>query len=224
VSDTEDPAQRRSAGPVLRPAADGSLMPVPDPTTLTTEAVDRATAQWHRELAAQREILETRLDAMDRATLLRLEMINGAPAKTQEEVRHLRELLEQRADLSDRAVRLAADESRVSLTAALDAAKEAVKEQNTANSLAIGKSEIATQKQIDALALLMTSTNGALSDKIDEVKSRLDRGEGVTSGASAAVTDQRGNVGQNLAVLGAIVGVLVLLMSAAALIVSLKAS
>ena len=41
------------------------VVPVPDPTTLTTEAVERATQVFRRELQSLRETLETRLDAAD---------------------------------------------------------------------------------------------------------------------------------------------------------------
>ena len=43
----------------------GGWVPVPDPTTLTTEAVERATGVFRREIQALRETLETRLDAAD---------------------------------------------------------------------------------------------------------------------------------------------------------------
>lgn len=79
---------------------------------------------------------------------------------------------------------LAADESRVSLKAALDAAKEAVSEQNKANSLAIGKSEDATKERLDALGILMTASVKSLEDKISDAARRLDRGEGRSAGLS----------------------------------------
>jgi ribosome-binding ATPase YchF (GTP1/OBG family) len=180
----------------------GGNTPIPDPTTLTREAVDRAVAQWQRDLAAVREIIEARLDAADTATTLRLTV-------TEQNSDSLREVLLSRilnveavsnerfaaiatqfAERDTRTV-LAADESRVSLKAALDAAKEAVSEQNKANSLAIGKSEDATKERLDALALLMTASSKSLEDKIGEAVRRLDRGEGravgLTDGAKILI-------------------------------------
>jgi hypothetical protein len=87
--------------------------PIPDPTRLTTE-------QLRRELATLREILETRLDAMDRATELATaqavvigQQVEQTRDRLREEtaadVRQLRELLETRLDGMDRAIRLHAE-------------------------------------------------------------------------------------------------------------------
>ena len=84
-----------------RPPADipmTSMMPGPDSTALTTAAVDRAVAQWRRDLQALREILETRITAIDEATKIRAESINGAPGRIAEEITHLRELVRERFD------------------------------------------------------------------------------------------------------------------------------
>ena len=58
---------------------DGSLMPIPDPTKLTTDAVNRATVQFQRELANLREIFETRLNAIDEATRLHQKATDELP-------------------------------------------------------------------------------------------------------------------------------------------------
>jgi hypothetical protein len=105
----------------------------------------------------------------------------------------------------------AAVESRIFLDAALAAAKEAVAEQNKANAQAIGKSETATQ-QIDAMLQLMTTSNKSLEDKISDIKSRLDRGEGRNTGSSEARDDKRSDVGtiiQAIAVMVTIVGLII---------------
>jgi hypothetical protein len=177
------------------PAGSGvyGSVPVPDPTTLTTEAVDRATAQWERDLSLMRTIIETRLAAADTATVLRMDATEKALSGLREVVmsrigfveavsnERFAAIATQFAERDTRTV-LAADESRVSLKAALDAAKEAVSEQNKANSLAIGKSEDATKERLDALALLMTASVKSLEDKINDAARRLDRGEGRAGG------------------------------------------
>ncbi len=87
--------------------------PVPDPTTLTTE-------QLRRELAILREIIETRLDAMDRATQLAAVRVTGISEEIEQvrarlrtetvaDILQLRELLEARFDGMDRAIRLHAE-------------------------------------------------------------------------------------------------------------------
>jgi hypothetical protein len=61
-------------------SSDGSLMPIPDPTKLTTDAVERATVQFQRELANLREIFDTRLTAIDEATRLHQKATDELPA------------------------------------------------------------------------------------------------------------------------------------------------
>jgi hypothetical protein len=86
---------------------------VPDPTTLTTD-------QLRRELAALRELLEVRLDAMDTATELHAVRAHGIDARlgqirdrlreeTSNESLRIRELIEARLDGMDRAIRLHAE-------------------------------------------------------------------------------------------------------------------
>jgi hypothetical protein len=198
---------------------DGNL-PIPDPTRLTTQLVDRA-------LAAFREVMETRLAGMDRATRLLAEALDKSMADKRDDHARIRgdsdrqaaaqreyilSRVERVADISlekfasietrfverDTRTAQAANESRVSLDAALAAAKEAVSLQNEANSQAITKSEVATQKQIDALLTQVATTNKSLEDKITDLKGRLDRGEGkekgvIDSGTVAGATRLQSN-------------------------------
>jgi len=48
-------------------APGGGWVPVPDPTKLTDEAIERATVQYRRDLDGLREIIETRLAGNDEA-------------------------------------------------------------------------------------------------------------------------------------------------------------
>lgn len=209
-------------------------LPVPDPTVLTTQAVDRA-------IGSYREVMEARLGGMDRATeLVALSIAETRQGATEKitglvgeigrrevaqreiivaEIRRVSDVSSERFDAvrtqfneRDTRTEQAAQESRISLDAALAAAKEAVSEQNKANALAIGKSEDATKERLDALALLMTTSVKSLEDKIGDVKSRLDRGEGRTGGQDDSRDDRRVNVGQimlALSVLIAAVGLFV---------------
>lgn len=206
-------------------------LPVPDPTRLTTQLVDRA-------LAAYREVVETRLRAMDHATELLAVELTKITAGLREQRTGVRDEFEQaiiamresytlqiknvadvawekfaaintRFEERDTRTEQAAQESRISLDAALAAAKEAVSEQNKANTLAIGKSEAATQKQIDALMAQMATSNKSLEDKIGDIKGRLDRGEG---GAAMTMTNQtQSNWSTGVIISGTIAGIAVLL-------------
>jgi len=66
----------------------------------------------------------------------------------------------------------------VAVDAALQAAKEAVGEQNKSSALAIAKSETSTTKQIDQLVAQIASQTKNFDDKIGDVKERLTRIEG----------------------------------------------
>lgn len=73
----------------------------------------------------------------------------------------------------------------------MQAAKEAVGEQNKASSSAIAKSEAAMTKQIDQIMTLIQTCIKGLDDKITDMKDRLTRVESLKEGASASVTDHR---------------------------------
>jgi hypothetical protein len=97
-------------------------------------------------------------------------------------------------------------DSKVAVDAALQAAKEAVGEQNKSSAMAIAKSEAATTKQIDQIGVIIQTNTAGFNDKIDDIKSRLTIIEGKATGA--------GNLW------GIIVGVAGL-VSAAAVIISI---
>ncbi len=207
----------------------------PDPTTLTTQLVDRT-------ILAFREVFEVRLAYMDKAILLAAKQVEKIPediafqrdqlrAEIDRQIMALREFILSRVEkleyvsaekfegvnsrFLERDIRIehAVQEARMSLGAALAAAKEAVSEQNKANVQAISKAESATQKQIDALGQLMTTSNKSLEDKIADVKSRLDHGEGRNTGSEQARTEKRLDAGtllQVVAVIATIVGLVII--------------
>jgi hypothetical protein len=158
----------------------GTLVPRPDPTRLTTE-------QLLRELASLREIFETRLDGMDKAATVLSETVNRTPTAIQTAISNVREVYDERfagiaLQFTERDVRTeqAAKGGKEALDAALLAAKELVAQQNEANRGEAAKTEQNFTKQIDAQAA-----------RIDELKERIDRGEGQSSGSAATVADRR---------------------------------
>jgi hypothetical protein len=172
----------------------GDWRPVPDPTVLTT-------AQLLREQAALRELIETRLDGMDTATTLLSETVNRTPTIIQTEIAHVRELMagelsrmtqisEERLkgielQFTERDVRTeqAAKAGKDALDAALKSQKELVAQQNEANRAEAAKTESNFAKLIEAQ-----------SARTDELKERIDRGEGSTAGAAGTRTEQRLNL------------------------------
>lgn len=225
AASAEEPRQHvpyRGNGP-----PSGEWTPVPDPTRLTTE-------QLRRELATLREIIETRLAGMDRATELASAQAAVAREQIEEirsrlrhetaaEVGQLRELLEARLDGMDRAISLQFTErdvrsgqatagSKHAHDAALLAQKELVAQQNDANSAAAAKAEASFTKQIDQIGTIIQAMEKATDARITELKERIDRGEGSTAGAvgsrseRAQVTNQ---VLMALSVLAAVIGLLI---------------
>jgi phage-related protein len=191
----------------------GDWTPRPDPTLLTTQ-------QLLRELASLREIFEARLNAMDRAANVLSETVNRTPTAIQTAIANLKEVYDERfnsvqtqlADrtetiderfvsiakqFSERDVRTeqAATASASALAAALQAAKEAVFEQAQAAAKAAEKTELSFTKQIDQIQLQIKTIGDGFSDRIAELKERIDRGEGTTVGAAGERTEARLNLG-----------------------------
>ncbi len=169
-------------------------VPVPDPTVLTTQ-------QLQREIATSREVVETHLEGIKRVIETRLEGMDKAiallqisndriPTHVNEMVTHLKSLHEERfhsiaTQFLERDTRTeqTSRDSKVAVDAALQAAKEAVGEQNKSNALAIAKSETTFTKQIDQIGILISALQKGFDDKIDDIKTRLQSMEGQRKGA-----------------------------------------
>jgi hypothetical protein len=171
---------------------------VPGGPYLTTE-------ELRRDVSALREILQARLDGMDRATVVLSETVNRTPTAIQLAVAHLQELHNERFNSLDKEVRekfsgvslqfverdvrtnQAATASAQALAAALQAAKEAVFEQAQAAAKAAEKTETSTGKQIDLLLSQIKAQGETFGDRLAELKERIDRGEGQGQGQAAAL-------------------------------------
>ena len=194
----------------------GDLVPRPDPTALTTAAVKEATLIWKDLQERDLKVIDTRLNALDQATKLaasdickqreqlRDEFSNQLGALDRIFLEKLAGIDRQLAAIYTRAAELAAKDQ-----SALDAAFAAAKETNT-------KSEDSFKEQLGAVQRLMEKGFESQNDKIDDLKTRMDRGEGAVV---AAVTtkaegrevkqDARGLVGLVLGTLVGVVGVIV---------------
>lgn len=156
-------------------------VPVPDPTKLTTDAVNAATQQWRRELAGFREVFETRLDAMDKATsIVAAELAKVYPSEIEKLVAgtirlHDKDMYTIDLRFLERDVRTeqAAITSQKALDAALLAAAALVTQQNEANSRASEIVVASTTKQIDSILALIRSSSEATDAKFTDIKERL---------------------------------------------------
>lgn len=186
--------------------------PVPDPTVLTTE-------QLRRELSGLRELLEARLSGMDLATAhleRRLDELPVLRESLKDELRtlftaqlalHTEKFNSIQTQFQERDVRVeqTARDTKVAVDAALQAQQAAVQQQNEAFSLSINKSEAGTNKAIDAISNLIQTAERTLNDKINDVKSRLDRGEGQKSGISSSLAFGIATFGLLMGIAGVVV-------------------
>jgi len=180
-----------------------SNIPIPDPTLLTTE-------QLRRELGSLRELVETRLAGMDKATILLSNGVTRVPTEIDKQISHLKEFFLERfgtvqekfgtvqekftsvqKQFEERDVRTvaAATAATTAVNAALQAQKEAAGAQNDSLSASIAKSEAATIKQIEGINDLLAANAASLGDKIVTVSARLDRGEGASTGIASKRSD-----------------------------------
>ena len=161
--------------------ASKELLPRPDPTVLTTQ-------QLLREVSSVREILEARLNGMDKAITLLQAAVDRSPTIPQVYAEFTEKFNSINIQFIQRDVRFEQTriDSKLAIDAALQAAKEAVEEQNRSSSVAVAKSEAATTKQMDSIVEMIQTNTKSLDDKINDLKDRL----AVT--ASSVVENQRG--------------------------------
>ena len=194
-----DSAQTANVNPMSGP---GDSRPVPDPTLLTGQMIAR-------EVQMLRELLETRLDAMDRAMIVFNDNITRVPTDVDKQVGHLKELHEEKfagvqKQFSERDVRVESSsrDNKVAIDAALQAAKEAVGQQTQASDRAIAKSEAGTTKQMDQLGVQIQTETKALDGKIGDLKERLTLIEGRGSGIASSWAVGAALIGMALGVVG----------------------
>lgn len=189
------------------------LRPIPDPTEMTSRQLTSA-------IASVREILETRLDGMDKALELLQHATDRAPGIMDAKISQLQMLHEEKfasiaTQFQERDTRTeqTSRDSKVAVDAALQAAKEAVGEQNKSSALAIAKSETGTTKQIDALSESIKIAKQTLDEKIATLSSRLDLQDGQAFGKGGAKSDTRETYGLVVATLVGVAGFITALLA-----------
>jgi len=171
------------------------LVPRPDPTKLTTEAVAQATLQYRRELAQLRELIENRLDISDealdrRAQSFQLQIdqrftaaqtaVDAALTSAEKAVTKAEIAAEKRFDSVNEFRQALSDQTRLFLPRTeYEAAHKAVQDRVSVNA-----------ERLSALELRLTS--------------RLDRGEGLDLGAQGNRNEQRLNTNAAIAVISTI--------------------
>jgi hypothetical protein len=144
------------------------------------------------ELNALKTLLEVRLDGMDKANILHKSGVDEIPNRVNEKIAALKSIHEEKfmsiqTQFRERDVRAeqSSKDSKIAVDAALQAAKEAVSEQNKSSGLAIGKSETATVKQMDQMNQQITAQTKAIDDKFSDLKDRISRIEQIEAGLTS---------------------------------------
>lgn len=104
--------------------------------------------------------------------------------------------------------------------AALHDTQENVKILTQVLQLAINKSENFVEKQFDAVNKNMATQNKANADRIDDIKERLDRGEGSKQGRTETVKNTQNNTHLILILLGTIIAFFSLAIGGIALFIA----
>jgi hypothetical protein len=179
-------------------------IPIPDPTLRTIE-------QSLREIANLKELLLTQLAPIKEAGERTANgfVLLSSDRLEQERLVKLQELFNQKIANVDLQIK-AADELRraersgfsdllnemikgrdVALAAALRAAQELGAQQNTSNNLLANIVQSYQKEALNQQQLLLTSKTDAQGKEIAELRSRLDKGEGVGVGAGSQRTEAR---------------------------------
>lgn len=159
--------------------------PDPDPTVLTTQAL-------FREIDQLRTAFNSSLTALEKMVNIRLDNSDTEKQHIRESLRHTEEEIDAKVDglrllheekfssvktqfvERDTRTEQTSRDSKVAVDAALQAAKEAVAEQNRSNNAAITKSENTTTKAIEQQGQLITNSTKSLDDKISASTKALD--------------------------------------------------
>lgn len=172
--------------------------PVPDPTTLTTQ-------QMQREIAALKEVVFTRLDAMDKAVDLFKADLVRVPTDTDKQVGNLREFfletfkaveqriagLESLTNEKFAGIQQQFSGNSTALAAALQAQKEAAGEQTRNLTQNIEKSETSTKEQITKQGELLNTRTEGLLVQVNDLKNWRSTMEGLGLGRTSEVGERR---------------------------------
>jgi hypothetical protein len=166
--------------------SDGGSRPVPDPTELTDRAIARLEKSLTLYIDGQLSVRDERLSGIDEATKLRLAATEGFPGLIVTAVGSLEKLMVEKFEAAERLRVEQKKDTKDAVDAALNAAKEAVKEQTASSEKSITKSELATGAQIKQLQDTFATAIDSLRRSIDDLK---DREVEDVRGLRQAVTD-----------------------------------
>lgn len=167
------------------------------------------------KLVSLRDLLITRIEAMDKAAEVLSQNVNRVPTLLDRETSRLTALFDERTGNIRSSIRERDDQARQDKVTASSAAehalaslKELIASQNSSNALALAKAESSTAHALEALNAIINATKDGLSNEINNLKQRLDRGEGADRGERMATADTHSNIGSISLIIGCFVGVM----------------
>jgi hypothetical protein len=182
-------------------------------------------------VAALEEKIGTRLDAMDKATVVLEANVNRVPTLLDREIKTVRDLFEQMFSsgrtLTDERIKVVDEHIKglekladalqanadKAIGAAFSAADKAVVSQYTNFNETINKMTASTTKEIDGIKALLSSTKEQLSADIGNLTGRLDRGEGMSRGGKDAAAEGHASIATIVSIVVAAVAVLSLILT-----------
>lgn len=213
----------------MQPPRNGTV-PNPDPTERTVEQLLREIGTSREIVEAgqkgTRDVIETRLSGMDKAIELLQTLTNKMPQYIKDEVSHLEKLhqekfasiltnIETRFDgvgtqfvERDKRVEQLSLADKTAINAALAAQEKQAIAQNESNSAANTKMEGNFAKLIEQGQEFLLEYRRNTEAQINDLKSRLDKGEGTTRGADRATDRTASIIGLAIAASVAVVAVL----------------
>ena len=198
------------------------------------EVLDRTVAAQAELRAAQLHVVDTRLDAMDKAAIVLSETVTRMPTQLEVAVAQINELhnvkfaaISDRFELLDRQTVREKAAAELALAAAFNAQKEAAAATNNSNAEAIRVNQSSTAKQIETNQIAgarqietindgLRAASRAMGDKLDDLKDRVNR---IEAGAAGA-TNQKGDVYRLISAAIAFFGLVAVVV---ALVISFKA-
>lgn len=162
------------------------IRPDPDPTLLTTENL-------RREIGNLKELIDIQLESNDKAIQLVQVATDSAVGNLHKliiaNLETLEKVTSQRFDNisvqfaeRDKRIEQLAIADKTAIAAALQAQKEAAGAQNESNAASVLKQEAAFTKLLDQTQALFQTSMSALTTQINDLKGRLDTGEGQSKG------------------------------------------
>ncbi len=182
------------------------IRPIPDPTTLTTEASARL------ELML-RNLIQTEITHQD---VLFTEKLGGIFNSLNEKLAGI--IL--RLDLLDARTAEQKQDTTNALNAALAAQKEAVAAQTASSEKSITKSETATTERIKGVETLLSTSTKATDDKITDLKDRVIAIEAVKLGVGEGVAAVHSGSNDTRAIMTIIISVILVVIAAASILVA----